>query len=144
MWWHSQALGLGLGGLPLSPPPPSCLRPHHRVPSAPVSLSGERIQFMHKPWEQLAVTALSFISNACQDFVRSLTPTWPPNPSTVILNHSSSCTGIMTSTVLFCHQPQECRGRGSGDQLPCNCKHLSTTTHSSLAASISCSFYTES
>lgn len=51
--------------------------PRHRGPSAPVSLSVERIQFTQKPSEHLTVTALSFSAIHARTL---LGPQLPPGP----------------------------------------------------------------
>lgn len=51
--------GLGPAIQPIAPLLPEF--PHHRVPSAPVMLRVERIQFMQKPSEHLVLTVLSLI-----------------------------------------------------------------------------------
>lgn len=114
--------------------------PRHRGPSAPVSLSVERIQFTQKPSEHLTVTALSFSAIHARTLLGPQLPPgpwiqalwfWTPKAAVQGWWHQHFCSVIS-------HKSAEV-----GSLPPSTCKHLSPTSHSSLAASMAWSFYTE-
>lgn len=104
------------------------LLPHHRLPSAPVPLSAERIQFVqnHSSWQPQCCHSLS---NACQDLVGFSTPTWllhcDSEPQKQLCRDYDINVSVLSSAT---------RAQRGKNQFHRNCKHLSSTIHRNLVA----------
>lgn len=114
------------------------LLPHHRLPSAPVPLSAERIQFVqnHSSWQPQCCHSLS---NAYQDFAGFSAPIWLLHCDSWPQKQLCRVYDINVSVLSSATRVQ----RGE-NQFHRNCKCLPSPIHGNLVASLTCSFYTES